>query len=303
MPYLEPYPDDLFVPGRKHLFFLAHFDDEAPYAGLIRRLQNLGAQVHIAWLTNGDGLAYQDNADPLEYAASRKSESLCAASVMGVPRQRLHFLDHSEIEIYRSFTLLPDSGDAMKFFGAISEEVEARVRAIHPDVLWVLAFQGGQPEHDLSHLFAVSAARAIGTRHIFEMPEYEYTILLPFRFRPWLRAKPIHEILLSDEEYRIKQAVVECYPTQKGLIQAFLKVVSTITTLAGPFARGLDMDAFLGREVFAPVPPDRDYTRSPHISQLFDYMFDDYKGIPIRFNRTISVIARNLLKVHSTSGR
>ena len=293
MPYLEPLPEDLFDPGLRHLFFLAHFDDEAPYAGIISRLQRLGRDVHIAWLTNGDGLAYQDNANPDEYAESRKSESLCAAGVMDVPRGNLHFLDWSEIEIYRNFTLLPDSQDAIDLFRRIDKDVDKMVRKIKPDVLWVLAFQGGQPEHDLSHLFSVKCARKIGVKHIFEMPEYEYTILLPFRFRPWLKM-PIHEIILSDTEFRTKNSVVECYPTQKGLINSFMKVVSVITTMAKPFNKGMDLNNFLARETFATVPPDRDYTTSPHINQAFDYMFDDYKGLPIKFNDTLSVIAKGL---------
>lgn len=295
MPYLEPWPKDVFEPGLCHLFFLAHFDDEAPYAGLISRLQSLGREVHIAWLTNGDGLAYQGNAGSEEYAKSRKTESICAAGVMDIPREHLHFLDYSEIEIYRNFTLLPGSGEAIGLFTGIDCRVDEEIRKIKPDILWVLAFQGGQPEHDLSHLLAVRSAHSIGTRHIFELPEYEYTILLPFRFRPWLN-RPIHEIILSNKEYKIKQAVVECYPSQKGLINSFMKVVSMITTLAKPFNAGVDFDNFLTREIAAPVPRDRDYSRSTHVNQVFDYMFDDYKGLPIRFNQTLSVIAKLIVK-------
>lgn len=293
MPYLKTWPKDIFEPGLRHLFFLAHFDDEAPYVGMISRLQALGREVHIAWLTNGDGLADKDNAEPDEYAKARKSESLCATGIMGLPRENLHFLDYSEIEIYRNFTLLPGSQDAMDLFRQIDRRVNREIRSIKPDILWVLAFQGGQPEHDLSHLLAVRSARGMGVRHIFEMPEYEYTILIPFRFRPWLK-HPIHEIILSNREFKTKQAVVECYPTQKGLINSFMKVVSMITFVAKPFNKKMDLNTFLAREIFAPVPLDRDYSRSPHINQAFDYMFDDYKGLPIHFNRTLSVIAKIL---------
>ena len=277
-------PSAIFEGPRRHLVFLAHFDDETPYVGLLSRLSG---HVDVAWLTNGDGLAYQAKEDPQVYAAKRKEESLCAMEKLGIARDRLHFLDVSEIEIYRNFVHLPGS---VSFFFNLADKVHELIEELSPDVLWVLAFQGGQPEHDLSHLLAVRSARRLGVEEVYELPEYEYTILLPFRFRPWLN-REVFRIQLTGDEYLLKQVVIKCFPSQQGLIDAFLKVVRALSWLGRPFKGNRGFDEFLKTEVFAPVPPDRDYTSSPHIHEVFDYMFDDYKGKPIRFSRTLGLLS------------
>ncbi|MCB9726965.1 MAG: PIG-L family deacetylase [Deltaproteobacteria bacterium] len=298
MPPVAPTPPGLFAAGRKHLVVLAHHDDELPYAGLLRAM---GPDVRVLWVTNSDGLAHEDKMAPADYARLRYAESVAAMALLEIPEERLVCLGHSEYTLYDIFARMSRgelAGAVPERFRAIADEVEAEARAFAPDVIWTLAWQGGQPEHDLSHLCAVRAARLLGAERgeplpLYELPAYEL-VVVPLRFKPW-RRQPVHELRLDPETMARKMRMFQCYPTQERILSQFERLVGLYGRVAGLVGKRFTFEDFGRREEFAPVPPDRDYRRSSHISPRLDYPGDDYEGTPIRFGRTLAPIAAALL--------
>lgn len=292
-----PHPEDLFSDGRKHLVLLAHHDDELPYTGLIARMR---PNVRVLWLTNSDGLAHESEMSPPEYAKARYQESLDAFAHLDIGEEQVKSLWHSEYELY---DLLGQMGrgehpDAIpERFVAMADEMAQQARDFAPDVVWTLAYQGGHPEHDLTHLYAarfVRQWRQETGRDIpfYELPAYEL-ILVALRFRPWRKAA-YHAIELVDSEWKAKDAMMHCYPTQERIIDEFRRIIGLYAKLSWLRFKPFSFDDYGRREVFAPVPDDRDYTRSSHMSARLDYPFDDYQGTPIRFSETLSRIAAEL---------
>ncbi len=287
-----PYPEDLFQPGRRHLVVLAHQDDELPNAGIIARL---GEEVRVVWLTNGDGLVHESEDTPERYGERRTDESIAACAHLGIARDRLVFLGHSELRIYSLLAALSrraDDVDVPPLFTEIGEQVMAEAEAFEPEVVWTMAYQGGHPEHDLAHLCAARAARELSLP-LYELPAYELTFLVPLRFPPWRRA-PYHEIRLSEEEQAKLQAMFDSYPTQMRILNEFKTLITLYGRVSMLFGRRFTFEDYASRAVFGPVPEDRDYRRSSHAVEALDYVFDSYEGTPIRFGRTLPRIAEAL---------
>jgi LmbE family N-acetylglucosaminyl deacetylase len=179
----------------------------------------------------------------------------------------------------------------------MADEVERIAREAAPDVLWTLAYQGGHPEHDLMHLYAARFHRRLARETgrplpFFELPAYELGIV-PLRFKPWRRA-PVHEVRLADAEFARKRAMFDAYPTQWRILRDFERLIRVYGVLSTLRLRPFSFADFGKREEFAPVPPDRDWTRSSHLHPKLDYPGDDYRGTPIRFEKTLAPIARAL---------
>lgn len=291
------HPAALFTEGRRHLVVLAHHDDELPYAGLIARMR---PHVRVVFLTNSDGIAHESDMTPDAYAKARYQESLDALAHLEMGEDQVTSLWHSEYALYELFAQMVRGEHAEQVperFLTMADEIEAEARAFKPDVVWTLAYQGGHPEHDLTHLYAtrfVNRWRAETGQEIpyYELPAYEL-IVVPLRFRPW-RAAPYHAIQLSEEEWKAKDAMMGCYPTQERIIEEFRRIIGLYARLSWLRFKPFTFDDYGSREVFAPVPGDRDYGRSSHMSARLDYPFDDYQGTPMRFSDTVAVIARAL---------
>ncbi|RJO65167.1 MAG: hypothetical protein C4523_16535 [Myxococcales bacterium] len=295
----QPYPHYLFDPATTHLFALAHQDDEINYCGLIRRL---GEGVDFVWLTNGDGLAPFENADPKQYAEMRKAEADQVLLTLGRPLKRRVCLDWSEIEIYDHFvelTLNPANRPAvMNYFHRLGDDVYRRIKAHKPHVVWTLQFQNGHPEHDLMHILTALAIRQLereaGYRPAFyQLPEYEYTILVPLRFHPLYKGV-VHELLLREEELEIKRRAFDCYPSQVKLFAQFQRVIDGLGKLARLVGKGFDAQSFLSHEQFGPVPERLDYARSVHVFEWANYMRDKHKNVKVRFDRHLAEIYKAL---------
>ena len=289
-----PPPEDIFTPSTRVLWILAHQDDELPYAGLVQRMP---ASARFLWITNGDGLAREAGVERNAYSAARIQETQVAMHVAGVSPDRLRCLGNSEHEIYRHLALLgTDRGthEAMDLMRSIANQVRAEVLGFRPDVVFTLAFQGGNPEHDLAHLTARAALRELPGARLFELPEYELANTVPLRFPPWRRGEG-HEIRLRPEELAVKAAMSGCYPTQARIIRQFKRLMAVAGVVNPLRGRALGWDGFAGFEQFAPVPTDRDYTRAPHGFDALEYVGDDFEGEPIRFSTMIAPLARAIL--------
>lgn len=277
-----------------------HQDDEVMYAGLISRL---GPELDFVWVTNGDGLAPMEKADPVEYAQMRLKETDAVLGVLGRPLERRTNLAVSEITIYDNFadlTRTPERrNEIMDFFGEIAEAVYREVARIRPQVVWVPAFQNGHPEHDLVHIvtgLALRRLRAEGHEAaLYQVPEYEYLIFIPHRFHPRY-PDVIHALDLTPEEVALKRRCLECYPSQVELFRYFERVIGGIGGAMRLIGRGFDLDDFLSREQFGPVDRDLDYARSTHVFEWANYINEKHDGVKIRFDRHVAEIAKELVR-------
>jgi LmbE family N-acetylglucosaminyl deacetylase len=294
--YSTPTPAGLF--GEKnHLFVFAHQDDDLPYAGLLQRALPNGK---VAWVTNGDGLAPAAGMELEEYARLRTGEARAALRILGYGADRLHFLDHSEIFFYALFIDLKKAADLGRIPRETREKAlraaDAIVDALRPlveeaDVVWTLAWQGGHPEHDLTHYLTVRTVRQVEaatgrTIPIYELPAYELTVAIPLRFAPWHRGVR-HRIRLTDDELRAKEAAFVAYRSQAELTALFRKLIGLYGILSAVRLRPFSFRGFARVEEFGAVPLDRDYTRSTHGLEWFDYMFEDYEGDYVSFSKSV----------------
>ncbi len=294
---IQPYPDRLFDPATRHMMVFAHQDDEIMYTGLMQRL---GPELDFLWVTNGDGLAPFVDADPAEYAKVRIAETDRVLEVMERDLSRKTDLEVSEIEIYDNFvdlTLNPSrKPEIYDFFHDVANRIYAEIRRVRPEVIWTAQYQNGHPEHDLVHFLTAYAIRQLEREEnrkidFYQLPEYEYTILIPMRFHPLYKGIR-HEILLTDAELEKKRQALECYPSQVELFEKFEKVINGLGRVARLFGRGFDAEGFVRREMFGPVPEDLDYSQSTHRFEWANYMRDYNKGEKVSHARHLANIAR-----------
>lgn len=284
-------PSYIFEPDRRVMFLFAHNDDELPYGGLIQRVSK---NTQFVWLTNSDGLWYEMNMSPSAYAEARKSESIMAMREVGVSEEKLRFLGYSECEIYRRLTEVANGKEeALAFFVNIAKQIERVIEDFRPEIVFTLAFQGGNPEHDLLHIFTVSAVR--GRAEVFELPEYELTILIPLRFAPWKHGE-MFEIYLTEQEISRKRKMVGWYATQTNLFKRFMFLIGFFGALANrKFSISGGAEFYLGRETFASVPINRNYLTPPHYFDFLEYIGDHYDKTPISFSSMIAPIVKTIM--------
>ncbi|HUU03395.1 MAG TPA: PIG-L family deacetylase [Myxococcota bacterium] len=285
---------------KRPLYLMAHHDDEMPTAGL---LQRLGPETRVVWVTNSDGLYFESDMQPAAYGEVRKLEGLRSVGMVGIPKQQTRCLDFSEVEIYRRLSELYSGKSSIEdlrpFFGRIREAVRKVVLEIEPDAVFTLAWQGGQPEHDLTHFFCARALddleRRTGRRAaFFQLPAYEYTILVAMRFNPLYRGVRIR-LRLDARELDNKLKMVAAYPSQVRLFGDFKKLFRYLVGPLGLLSGGpTSADEFMAIEEFGPVP-EIDYTRKPHRLDYLSYMFDDFEGVPVTFSRSVLPVVRAFL--------
>ena len=303
-PRPEDVPTDwLLSPDGRPLFVFAHQDDEAVLAGIIRRIVEDDARGRFVWWTNGDGLAPGSGMTPEAYGAMRVAEATRALACLGASAARKTDLWSSEIENYRRLTHVALGGalaaEAQAYFHAEALRVEAAVRAADPDRVFVLAWQGGHPEHDLVHVMTARAVRRLRRETgrpipIVQCPAYEYVIACALRFKPWFGGD-VRRVTLSVEERAAKRAVFDTYPSQQALFQKFRAVLRVVGALSALRGRPLTVEDYLGEEQLGVVDPALDYTRSTHRLERLNYVLDDFEGTPIRFDTMVRPVAAALL--------
>ena len=293
------YPSDLFAPQSRHMPIFAHQDDEIMYCGLIGRMPQA---IRFLWITNGDGLAPEVNMDPLEYAELRKTETDRVLETLGRPLSTRRCLDYSEIALYNRFIDIHENpakaAELVQLYKPIGDDIYREMKAFAPDVVWTSAFQNGHPEHDLVHILTAYVIRQLEREgmkrpRFYQLPQYEYTILIPHRFHPLYKG-PVLEIRLSAEEVALKRKAFECYPSQITLFNKFEKVINRLGKLGWLKGKPFTAEDFLLRETFSPVDPLEDYTKSTHWFEWANYMGDDCRGVKVRFDTQIAVIAKLL---------
>jgi len=277
---------------KRPMLFLAHQDDELGCTGILQRLQD---RIRVVFMTNGDGLAPAVDEDPVRYSALRNEEAIRSLETAGVASDQTHFLGFSEIEIYRNMAKLKQAplrlSEVIAFFEPIRRSIAEKVYEFRPDAVFTVAYQGGHPEHDLVHYFTALALRSLEQDAeiripLYHSPEYELTILLPMRFRPWYPGEK-QWVELTDAELEVKNRMAECYPSQVSLVKNFRRVVGVLTLPQRIRSKGNPVDRFFSREQIARVTSDFDYRQPPYRVDFFNYMFDDFQGVPITFQDCI----------------
>lgn len=295
--------DWILAPAGRPTFIFAHQDDETVLSGIIGRVIGNDERGTFIWWTNGDGLAPQAKMAPEKYAEIRIAESTEALIRLGGSPRRKVDLESSELENYRRFTEVAKSKAArraaLSYFDREADRVEAAIRASDPDRVFLLAWQGGHPEHDLTHLMTVRAVRRLRNETgrpipIIQIPAYEYVIACALRFKPWYPGD-VRSIALTPEELATKRKVFDAYPSQQQLFAKFQSVIEAFGWISAPFGRRFDAETYIAKEQFGVIDPALDYRRSTHRLELLNYMGDDFEGVPIRFDTMIRPIAEAIL--------
>jgi LmbE family N-acetylglucosaminyl deacetylase len=308
---LTPFPKDLFVSGRRHLFVFAHQDDDLPIAGILHRCAGSGTAV---WVTNGDGLAPMAGVSPEEYAATRRGEAVQALTILGWKPERLHFLEVSELSNYQLFIDLARLPQEGKFSAlAVTPSVRRRIRDLtdgvvqrlvalvrDAEVVWTMAWQGGHVEHDLTHFLTVQAVRVVEreqgrTIPIYEYPEYELNYLVTLRYPFWKKGER-HRLRITEEEAALKERVFDAYRSQAELTRSFKRLIMVKGMLSVLVGSPFTFEGFIREEEFGPVAAGIDYMKPPHGQDRLEYIGEDYKGVPVRFGCSLRPIIRAVLQ-------
>jgi LmbE family N-acetylglucosaminyl deacetylase len=290
-----PWPDGLFDPAARVMVVMAHPDDEMSCGGLAQRLPPTAL---FAWATDGDGLAAMAGVRRPEFAEARRLESEAAMAAVGVPRERLRFLANSEVSIYESFDRCQKQpGSRHVVFDhvrTLARQMAAEVLSFRPDAVVTMGWQGANPVHDLVHVLVRRALDRLPGTRMFEVPIFDPLSLVPLRFPSWYKGA-VHEVRLSDAERAAKARMMACWPSQDMVLKQVKTIVRVTGNVSRLWGRGYTMDDLLAVEHFAPVPRDRDYTKSPHGMDRLDYLMDSHiDGSRLSFEGTVAPIARAL---------
>ncbi|HSW10051.1 MAG TPA: PIG-L family deacetylase [Bacillota bacterium] len=239
------------VPGGNAVFIFAHNDDEIFINARIRRLIASGRGVEALWLTSGL-LAPSPEV--------RRQESRWAMARLGVPERALTFWDYPDLR-----TL----GYLEELVIGVASYLQGRVVA----ELYVPAYEGGHPDHDVAN-FAVSQAAA---RIRLVAPIYEFPINSGPRGRrqliggffadslPAIRTPP------RPDDRQVWADLWRCHRTQYRYLRL-------------PMAFCLDRRRWSLGEPYRPLPR-HDYLNPPHRGRLG---YETALGLPFaRFQSAI----------------
>ena len=218
------------------LFVLAHNDDEYFCALRIREELQLGNRVIIAYLTYG---GIQDG-DPDE----RVKESTGVLRKLGIEDTNILLIGRNE-KIFDRW-LHERAIDA--YHGLVRLLKKTAIERVY-----VMAWEGGHPDHDASHMIGVAFAQHRNLhQQIYEFPAYNnFRVMHPLYNGATLLATrsgrmDALKILVSGFSYK----------TQRRTFMAMLP--GSIVQLL-----------IFGRQNYWLVPGERDYGKPPHAGRLF----------------------------------
>jgi LmbE family N-acetylglucosaminyl deacetylase len=219
--------------GSRILMIAPHPDDElAGCCAAIGRAREQGAAVWLAFLTTG--IPAPERFWPWQRAGHpsrierRRAEARQVAAELGA--EIAHFSDVA------SRKLKDDLQGARELVGRLCAECKA-------DTLWVPAYEGGHPDHDVAS-FMASTLR--GGVPVWEFSEYNYSGGRVHSNEFVCMTGEEIELHLSAEEQRRKKALLEMYASEQGNL-SYLRT---------------EREAFRPRAAY-------DYSRPPHPGTLF----------------------------------
>jgi LmbE family N-acetylglucosaminyl deacetylase len=203
------------------LVLAAHPDDETIGASAaLKRCRNKA----VVYLTDGaphDKKLWSAGGDYSreEYARLRRNEAQAALQRVGIPEDRIQHLP---------------AVDQESIFGlqALTLALAARLRRYRPDFLITHAYEGGHPDHDSAALVAALAVDSLSNQgdfapELLEMTSYHARdgkcFAGEFLPRSSAQAASSTELVfrLSPEEILGKAEMMDCYPSQRMVLQSF----------------------------------------------------------------------------------
>lgn len=248
---------------RTGLIIVAHPDDEAIGAtGLMLRLH----RCQLIHVTDGaprdQRFWYGEGLDSrAEYARIRRNELTRALALIGIEARCASGLGVVDQEV-------------ALVLGAIAQRVASSIMALQPDFVVTHAYEGGHPDHDALAFAVWAAGRLIAKQGgtpppVFEMPLYHggqgERVIGRFLPRP---DAPEIELALTADEKRLKDAILDCYQSQREVLAPFR-----------------DHDV----ERFRPAP-DYDFTQPPHEGTLLY----EQQGFPMSGTQWRELVAKAL---------
>lgn len=179
----------------KCLIVAPHPDDEVlGCAGLVQRLLSAGRQVDVVILSGG-GRSHAGccDIDEAELVENRRQLSRRAAGIIGLPAERLHFLDY------------PDGGIA--FDNAETDKFKQLIAVLKPDSVFVPHRGEGWSDH----LAAGEIIRWLTEEEKAAVRVFEYCVWFWY-YNVWnIDWRQVRVLKMSPEESRKKQQAIDAY--------------------------------------------------------------------------------------------
>lgn len=219
--------------GSRILLIAPHPDDEvAGCCAAIGRARAQGSSVSVLFLTTGvpspQRLWPWERAGHPARVERRRQEARQVCAELG-----------AEIALF----LPVASRDLLHQLGTTRNLIIEQSAICRADTLWVPAYEGGHPDHDLANFIAFTLRENL---RVWEYSEYNFYGNRVRSNEFISRNGNEMELKLSDEERRFKKTLLEKYASERGNLD-YLRTE---------------------REVFRPLA-EYDYSRPPHPGTLF----------------------------------
>lgn len=235
------------------LFVFAHSDDEFGIIGKIAQMKNAGKDVFLAWIRVSRN--------------TRKNESRKAMRSLGISEEKMSFLYCGDISS-------PDT------FLVYIEQLAALISKCRFDQIYVVGYEGGHIEHDLTHIATVSACRSIGfTGQIYEFGLYHLAHLTPRPFSLIPAPSPTVQMSLDKPSVAFIESLSDLYVNQKYLVWGF-RLGMSVAKKSHPCYR---------------PRPDWDYSRPPASGILW---YEANLKHPASFKKHIRPALKALRQTH-----
>lgn len=234
------------------LFVFAHEDDELSSVTIMKKLVEEGKNVYIIWITDGSGTANPE---------VREQESRKLMKLLGVPSENLFFLGFKDT---KSIYYLDDIVDKLKSF----------LREKRPSQIYVDAYEGGHPDHDVANFTTSQAVREMELSSLlYEVPEYNGYQTRLLRINSFIPAEsPTVYTPVKRRYFLFKMRSLLSYRSQ------FFLLIPLVALLV------FKNNFFKGEP--CRLMPDWDYLKPPHEGKLayergysrwFTYTFEDFR--------------------------
>ena len=219
--------------GSRILVLAPHPDDEvAGCCAAIRRARAQGSSVSVHFLTTGvpspQRLWPWDRSRHPARVERRRQEARQVCAKLGAEVARFSSVDARELK------------NELRTAGDLIIEQSAACGA---DTLWVPAYEGGHPDHDVTNFIASTLRKDLP---VWEYSEYNFYGGRVRSNEFFSRTGKEMELNLSGEERRFKKMLLEMYVSERGNL-SYLRTE---------------------REMFRPLA-GYDYSRPPHPGTLF----------------------------------
>jgi len=226
-----------------YFFVFAHPDDEVLCCSLIKRLVDLGKEVHMIYLTSGDAGGAAD---------TREKELRRAMPIIGIRPDYLHLLRISELELFNRLN------EILNILYQLAQKYS-------PDCVIGQTYEGGHEGHDISSFCSSALVQKMGINGFFVFPTYygkpQERILC--RFKP--EQKEFVMIQLTEKEIILKKTVVGTHESQEDF---FRKLHS---------ANPDNSDSLFSREIYVEIDKPIDYHERPMAEIGYEYHRNGFK--------------------------